>query len=420
MLEEECKVLRKGHTDVSIVEGENVRLHAIVKDFTRRGGFLQSGTKSKMSSSSSTLAMVPVEGGARTVDQLVETVNGVLATDACVLGADAYESIAILDDELSILRSCLVGLGERSRTSRYSQYLMDDNLTPLCVGNRVRDTKEDMHSRVEGLEEQLALVDERIVSAATHLGAASSGSVSIEDELAMKEALENQLEVARASLKSSSSHELERKSLCTSILSQVDYLEASKRRVRRSGDGGMRSRLQSLLRKFGRNDVDSSQPGTVSSTPTASTCYSAEDVVVPAADDLKIPISSKESVKLSWQIKVKSPGDVGFAVMRQRENSSLEFMNEYSRVMNSVGELWLPNQTGSTVTWLILLDNSFSWMRQKNLSYKVVVETFSSSGDDEDGDSVGEQASAITPKASSTMDIYRKTTAFLAKMVLDV
>ena len=430
---EEVKVLRKGHTDISNVEAENVRLHAIVKDFTRRGSFLPKNRskstarhKNQISSAGAKIPLVPVEGGDQTVDQLVDAIKLVLATDACLLDAGAHKSIIEIEDEVSILRCCLIGLGEKVDSSRYFKYLGDDNLTPLCVGNRVRNAQQDVTSRIEGLEEQVALSEARIASAATKMGSLTTGSVSLEDDIFMKESLEHQLKLARQDLAELNAYESERKDLCARVRYRMASLEILKRQIKRGGDGGSRSMLRTILQKFGRGDEDLGQGDAVGDAvakPADTAIYTAEDVTVKAADDLKIPISSNSGVKLSWNIQVKGPGDIGLAILWQRDDSSLEVVRQYDRSAHSSGDIWLPNHTGTTATWYVFMDNSFSWVRQKQLSYKIVVEKTSFDdrldGDGDDGGD-GQDPDQQNLNAGSTLDVYKQTTSFLARMALEI
>ncbi len=161
------------------------------------------------------------------------------------------------------------------------------------------------------------------------------------------------------------------------------------------------------MKKLGHNDH---QPVALARGPSKTYYLSAEDVVVNASDDLKIPISSCENIKISWDVNVHAAGEVGFAVLKAKANSSMDFLCEYVRADRNVGEMWLSNKSGTSTTWYIFLDNSFSWWRQKQLSYSITVEEFAGTDDGGDGDVADED------RTLTTMQLYKDSIAFLVRV----
>lgn len=420
VLEDECKLLRRGHNNVSTIEAENKRLHAMVRDFTGRGAVLNKANKQKNESPSmkKELAANPQSSN------IAATVRDILGRVSLLLHDDARRTVEHLDAESALLISSLVILGDKSCAEPVSSFLSDDKIIQLCAGHKMRIEKHDAQARIDMLQDQLKQVEERLVRQIS--GSASSqvsGSISIEDELDMKEALAAQISAAEVTLARKTATDRRRSALCSEIKSHIDTLLRTKRRVEKESDAEMRVGLSSVLRDAeidfsgttGSNSQSSGQPHNVN--PSEVFSFTADNVTIKARDDLKIPITFDEGVNIQWSFKLKDgTGDIGFAIMKQRGDSSLDFISDYKRLSSGSGEMWLPNTDGVKTTWHVLFDNSYSWMRQKDISYNITVERFGGDSNIEVG---GDDDSSVGSNARSTSDIFKEVTIFLAKQNMD-
>lgn len=112
--------------------------------------------------------------------------------------------------------------------------------------------------------------------------------------------------------------------------------------------------------------------GTFSGVLGDGTSNSPVNVTINRSDKLEVEIEVKQrGSTLGWQLSTKA-NDIGFAVHHTEGESKKEIV-EYKRIDCSSEPTFGSLEDVSAGTYLFLFDNTFSYMRSKNLTYQVTI-----------------------------------------------